>query len=263
MRRLTLAEKLGLIYTSAGSQRNVAALVGISHQKVGRILHGQVTDKVLLDPGLIQAIDLAFSIHKDITRSQAKRDGLPYDPALPVYMRRLPFKDGTPGDRVAALHTHWLSNDVRSAWILALQASRKFASVSIGSVVDLVIYSDAADRLNGKRYLDEKTEAHRKSILKKIEDAQRNAMVYTPMSYFDFPGNMLLRDIENKLQEKHAPALGDNGKLATKILLQVDTRKNQNGESKDKAFRDKHPYGKKPATKRPKARQAEARSKRR
>ena len=40
-RSLTLADKLALIYTGAGSQRNVAALTGLSHQKVGRILKGE------------------------------------------------------------------------------------------------------------------------------------------------------------------------------------------------------------------------------
>ena len=93
-RSLTLADRLALIYTSAGSQRNVSALVGISHQKVGRILKGEYApdSKVLRDLGLRAAVDVAFRIHTDVARAQARRDGLPFDGNLPVFYAKLPFK---------------------------------------------------------------------------------------------------------------------------------------------------------------------------
>ena len=185
-RPLTLADRLALIYTSAGSQRNVAALTGLSHQKVGRILKGQYApdSPVLRDPGLIAAVDVALSIHTDVARAQARRDGLPFDSALPVFYARLPFKVTrpvekidpvtgevkierepvidpatgkqkiVPGDRIAAQNTHWLSNDLRSSWIAKTVATKVFYAASVGSFVNLKKYNKQADaraRENARR----------------------------------------------------------------------------------------------------------------
>jgi hypothetical protein len=175
--KLTLADKLALIYTSAGSQRGVAALVGISHQKVGRILHAQMegtplSDRVLKDPGLIAAIDQGFAIHKQVTREQARIDGIPFDPAIPVFVSRMPRylwdtyidtrgkkhpvpkidpKTGrqwiVPGDRAEALHMHWMRDALRERWIVRESLAGKYAALSIGSIVNLKKYNAAAQRL--------------------------------------------------------------------------------------------------------------------
>jgi len=103
MARLSVQEQIALIYTSAGSMRNTAALIGISHQKVGRILRagepGQLSpkSKSLNDPGLINAVHSAFQIHKDITREQARIDKLPFNPDAPIFIQRLVY---TPWDNV-------------------------------------------------------------------------------------------------------------------------------------------------------------------
>lgn len=250
---LSLRDKISLIYTSAGSQRNVAALVGISHQKIGRILHEQSSARVLGDPGLIAAVDLAFSIHKDITRGQARVHALPYDPQFPIYMQRMPLKDGTPGDRVAALHTHWIADRIRNAWIAAMQKSGKFAAASVGSIVNLIVYSKRADKLQGTKYRDPQKEYNRLSVLDKIQNSISQQIVqgliytkYTPMDP-RFPTNAVIDDLNRKLNEKHAPAVGDPGTVfANQILLQIDTRAGKDGNSKDKQFRDAHPWKPKP-----------------
>lgn len=285
---LSLRDKIALIYTSAGSQRGVASLVGISHQKVGRILMDAYAPKsrALSDPGLIKAIDLAFSIHKDITRSQARAHGLPYDGRVPVFIQRMPLASGVLGDRVAALHTHWLSNQLRDAWIVAMQQSGKFANASVSSIVNLVVYSKRAENSIGNKYRDENDLHNKYSIENKIikdmrerglkvpafnlemdraknpnfEKERRNITnwlsghsiaqqvvqgpIYTKYTAMDprFAPQKILRDINDKLQLKHAPAVGAPGTaMATSVLLQVDTR-----HGKDKDFRSAHPWPAKP-----------------
>jgi hypothetical protein len=305
---LTLAEKLALIYTSAGSQRAVAALVGISHQKVGRILRTGYeggflpTSRALSDPGLIAAVNQGLAIHSDIARSQARVHGLPFTSALPVFYERKPItvtdpvQVGTyvdketgeikpkikyvprldskgrivtyPGDRVAALHTHWLSNRVRNSWFAFIQAAGKFYNASIGSVVNLVTYTKRADKENIGFRDDGKTR-DKDSITNKIQQNVVQGMIFTKYTAFErgLPISGILADMYGKLNQKHSPAVGDPGTaLATQILLQVDTRKNANDESRDSEFRNRHPRPPKPssrAAKRGKARGNQSRNKRR
>lgn len=95
-RSLTLQERVALIYTSQGSQRAVARLLGISHQKVGRILRtGQEGGytfgaPTLRDPDLVAIVNRGFAEHRDIVRRQARKDGIPYISEIPVYYARLP-----------------------------------------------------------------------------------------------------------------------------------------------------------------------------
>ena len=92
--KLSIADKLALIYSSAGSMRKPAALAGLSHQQVGRILRAGLEGRSVdsYEARLAPAVDVAFDIHKDITRDTAKRHGLPYSDAIPVYTERLPLK---------------------------------------------------------------------------------------------------------------------------------------------------------------------------
>lgn len=296
---LSLRDKIALIYTGAGSQRRVAQFVGVSHQRIGRILNGEAGLKLLTDPDVRAAVDIAFSIHKQVTRQQAKAHALPYDAKIPVFQQRMPLKVSkrvltgrrkwdeergeyvpeiktvpvrdangrpvvVPGDRVAALHTHHLSNEQRNAWITAMHASGKFIGASIASIVNLVTYSKAAERLRSGLTNDPQKVVDRLTILLKIEDARdalRNqapgidtrtlnqqvvqGMLYTKVTPMTFNLDFVLNDINQKLQSKHAPHTGElhpATKLASNMLLQVDTRKDQNGESRDKEFRSRAPY---------------------
>lgn len=255
-RALTLADKIALIYTSAASQRNVAALVGISHQKVGRILKGQYApdSAVFREPGLRAAVDLAFSIHKDIARAQARKDKLPFDENLPVFYSRLPMpvskmvdkldpKTGeivrvkvpvidpvtgrqkvAPGDRVAAQNVHFLSDALRNAWIAGKAKTKKFYAVSVGSIVDIRIYKKRADAAQrGPR--NERQKENRRQIVEKINAGAVNVPMFTKYTPTDFPASMIERDITEKLRTKHEPATGAPGTLlANQVLFQVDTR---------------------------------------
>jgi hypothetical protein len=264
-RNLSLADKLALIYTSAGSQRNVAALTGLSHQKVGRILKGQYApgSKVLSDPDIRAAIDVALSIHTDIARAQARRDGLPFNAEFPVYYARLPFKvfkkvevidrrtgelvekrvpvidpatgkqKVVRGDRIAAQSTHWLSNDLRNAWIAATVKTKKFYAASVGSFVNLKKYNAKADASFRGKERTEKQQRWREQ-LKAREAAQKSGELdsapiftkYVAVGQDGFSPLTAVRNIEDQLRQKHEPATGEPGTfLAQQILLQFDTRR--------------------------------------
>lgn len=263
-RSLTLADRLALIYTSAGSQRNVAALVGISHQKVGRILKGEYApgSRVLSDPGLIAAIDVAFRIHTDVARAQARRDGLPFDGNLPVYYAKLPFKVTRrvekidpvtgevkidrvpvidpatgkqkiePGDRIAAQNTHWLSNELRSAWIARTVATRKFYAASVGSFVNLKKYNAKADARFRYKQRTEKQEKYREQLkereARQIANQIDSAPIFTryvQTGADGFSPQAAVNQINDQLRRKHEPATGEeNTFLAQQVLFQLDTR---------------------------------------
>lgn len=101
--KLSIADQLALIYTSAGSQRKIADFTGLSHQTIGRILHAQASGRSLAAyekrPDLVAAIDAAFDLHKDLTRRVARQHALPYDPQAPIYAERLALKKRAVIDR--------------------------------------------------------------------------------------------------------------------------------------------------------------------
>ena len=254
--KFTLAEQIGLIYTSAGSLRNVAALTGISHQKLGRILRGEASERVLSDPGLKAAIGVGLRIHADVARSQARVDGLPFNGDLPVYYSRLPMKVSeivekvnrrtgevrrvkvpvidpatgkqrvVPGDRVGAQNTHYLSDRTRNAWIQGVAKTKKFYAASVGSIVNLKVYKKKADEARkGKGPRTESQKAARAQIVERINTGAEVGAMFTKYTPLDFPGPAIVRDITQKLAAKHEPATGTEGTiLANQILLQLDTR---------------------------------------
>lgn len=255
--KLSLADKLALIYTSAGSLRAVAAFTGISRATIRRELEGTATPnrRPEFARELARAVDVAFQIHKDATKAQARADHLPFDPAIPIFIQRLPFKDGTPGDRVGALHTHWLPDELRNQWLRAMHKSGKFYATSVQSIVNLVVYNKRAEARVKQR--DRQRNRDRDTIQNKIQQQIITGPIYTPYTGFDsrFPFGLLLQDIQNKLRSRHEPATGDPGTaLSSGVLFQVDTR-----GGRDAAFRNAHPFAdKKPAGKRAKAKQRKA-----
>jgi hypothetical protein len=250
--KLSLADKVALIYTLAGSQRGAASLIGVSHQKVGRILRTgyeggyRANSRALDDPGLIAAVNQAFAIHSQVSRQQARAHDLPFNAAIPVFYERKPLPDGRIGDRVVALHTHWLSDRLRNAWIASLQKSGKFYAASISSIVDLVLYSKRATVNQRGPYMDTNGKT---AIDRRIEQQTIRGLIYTKYTPMDprFPTYAVIDDLNSKLNQKHSPAVGAAGTaIATSILLQVDTRKDESGKSKDAAFRSRHPGPAKP-----------------
>lgn len=103
---LTLADKIALIYTSAGSQRKVAEFIGVSHQTVGRILHAQAQGKSIAAyekrADLSHQIDAALDLHRDLVRTVAAQHKIPYSEAVPIYSERMPLqmRAVTVGDKI-------------------------------------------------------------------------------------------------------------------------------------------------------------------
>ena len=257
---LSLQDQVALIYTSQGSQRAVARLLGLSHQQVGRILKagqegGYKLDAARLrDPVLQTTITRGFETHREIVRRQARADGLPFNAKVPVFYVRLPRtvtqeridprtgeivrvpvidpatgKPRTvPGERVAAQNTHWLSDKTRSDWLGKIAASGKFAAASVGSMVNLQVYKKKGEQAQrGKGPRTEKAKASRRSIMQKIEGGQVLSPMYSKPIPLDFPAARINREVAKVLKEKHGPATGPElpgTQLADRILLQVDTR---------------------------------------
>jgi hypothetical protein len=88
MPRLNAQDKLALALTSAGSQRNLAASVGISPRALGRYLKGERAI-----PGyLLDSINQTFRIHRTLAKQQAAVLGAPYSSAAPVFIERPPIQ---------------------------------------------------------------------------------------------------------------------------------------------------------------------------
>lgn len=182
---LTLQDQVALIYTSQGSQRAVARLLGVSHQMVGRILRtGQeggykVNAPRLKDPALRETVARGLRTHTDLARAQARRDGIPFNAQVPIYYARLPDfpktqlkvdpstgeiltdRDGKmlrepvldaagqpvmmKSERIAANHVHWVSDKLRDAWLTQTQKTQVFAAATVQSWVNLRVYMKQAD----------------------------------------------------------------------------------------------------------------------
>ena len=263
-RKLSLQDQIALIYTSQGSQRAVARMLGISHQKVGRILKtGQEGgyapgSKALLDSVLKETIGKGFSIHKAIVREQARKDRLPFNADIPVFYQRLPRtvtqlvtdpatgemsrapvidprtgKPRTvPGERVSAKHIHWMSDALRQSWLAGAQKTGKFAAASLGSMVNLQVYKRRGDKnQQGQGKRNDRQKAARKTIVEKISAGQVISPMFSRPIPFDFPAARVAREFEKVLRQKHEPATGPQlpgTMLANQVIFQVDTRSPDN-----------------------------------
>jgi hypothetical protein len=254
--RLTVQDKLALMMTATSSQRELAAFIGISHQRVGRWLrfgYEGGAKRLPTDPETLDLIDTAFEMHTEVCKAQAKEDGLPFTRELPTFthrlwrqkqvrhvdpetgeitQRRVVDQDGNPvmvpGDRVSVGNTGWISNELRARVIAHNRDSGRYAFASVGSMVNLALYNKRANERfrDTKRTPDQRR--YQKLLLKKARE-QTNGWVFTryaPMSPDDEFDNEEITDfIDDQLAEKHEPATGTPGtSLASQILLQVDTR---------------------------------------
>lgn len=221
--KLSLADRLALIYTSAGSMRKVAALAGMSHQQVSRILHNASTGRSNAyyesRDDIVESVQVAFDIHKDLARGVARRHGLPFDGAVPVYVERLPlahkgvFVDGelvfkgSPeycrefieendlhgqarirtllGERVGAVHMRWIDDRLRNAWIKSTQKSGAYYSASVGSIVNLRIYNQQANERAKERAASglprtKRQILSRDSVRQNLREGVETKRVFTP-----------------------------------------------------------------------------------
>lgn len=231
-RAFTPREKLALAITSAGSQRQLAALVGVSHQKIGRWLReGQPGGAKVIPDYAVPAIDLAFNLHADVSRAQARRDRLPFDGNLPVYAHRPNLrkverdtKAPIPGERVIVEPTQYMAPDMRERVIASFHASRQYATISVQSLVNLYSYIGIQERFASTQ---SSRKIFRLSLLqpfrdREIEAAGSNARA--PLNTKkenimpDAEIGLSLQGVRSKLREKHEPHAAE-GDIGTRLLF--------------------------------------------
>ena len=151
---LSNQDKLALALTSAGSMRNLAKLVGVSHQKIGRWLReGEPTGAKKIPAEATAAINVAFAFHKDITKQQAKIDRFPYNPLAPVFVERPTLRNGSPSDRVLVDNTQYIRPELRDQILENLKDTNQIIGVAVRSQVNLRSYLKLAPDANVKAVL--------------------------------------------------------------------------------------------------------------
>ena len=240
MTPLSLQAKLALAITSAGSQRNLAKLLGVTHQKVGRWLReGEPGGIKQIPAAATDIINQAFRFHKDVTKAQAKADRLPYDPALPVYAFRPTLRNGKPGERILIAGTEYIRPDTRNAVFKSLHDSKQIENISIRSVVSIRSYLGLRENATDQEVIDAfkitgpKDSANRKTLQQGFKDqlernqkkgfssgASTQMAIYTRMVTFkpEATISQSLRDIASNLREKHEPHAT---KLSDQYLVQT------------------------------------------
>lgn len=228
---LSPQDKLALALTSAGSMRNLAKLVGVTHQKIGRWVRGEA--KQGIPAAALPSINLAFHFHKEVSRAQAKVDRIPFNEAIPIFVNRPTLRNGQPGERVYIENTQYISRDVRDAYFSALQRTKQISNISIRSTINLYSYTKTPPKRGAKgisnamRIRTDKDQANRQTLKASFERREAElpgkgyiAPIYTPMSSFDPRSDirLSLSDIETKLRQKHEPhaiALADQYLIQT------------------------------------------------
>lgn len=227
--------------------RNAGALIGVSHQKIGRWLRegeqGGVSH-IPDDPATTAAIDLAFEIHKDLAREQAKRDGVPFNAKAPVYVERKYLhkrdeKTGEPilGDRVISGNTEFIRQELRDEWIAGAVKSKRFYKVNVRSRVNLQAYfgDRAIEEIKSGRKRNTTPKRLANIMLKSFMEREKsekgrivNAQI--PFSFFTQSENTMpgaepwrvVAGVEEKLAQKHSPAAtGPGTRFAYEYLLQL------------------------------------------
>lgn len=218
---LSSQDKLALALTSAGSMRNLAKLVGVSHQKIGRWLReGQPDGAKKIPADATAAINVAFAFHKDVTKQQAKLDRFPYNPQAPVFVERPTLRNGKPGERLVANNTQYIKPELRDQVFEDLQKTKQIQGISVRSQINLKSYlkakpTDNANALRRKfKYQGEKDNQGRTTLMASFERREAQspgsgfvAPIYTRMSDFTPRAKPIdsVRDVNSKLQEKHSP----------------------------------------------------------
>jgi hypothetical protein len=236
-RRLTAQDKLALALTSAGSQRRLAAQLGITHQKLGRWLREGEAGGIKAIPTDIftrTAIDLVFADHRKAARARARKDQVPYNADVPAFMIRKPLSTGQMGDRVFVEHTEFIKRDVREQVFQGAVDSQRFYAGSVRSVVNLRSYfrGVAAEEIRRRHRTDVSVSELTSHIQRDwIGDEKRErGRIIDPLRPFPLftmreglkigSGDpTAVRGIERQLREKHEPATGQPGTVAADEYL--------------------------------------------
>lgn len=245
--KLTSQEKLALAMTSAGSMRNLAALIGVSHQKIGRWLReGERggAKSIPNDKATREAIDLAFQIHKEISKEQAEIENVPFLGNTPLFPVTKPRRDGKPSDRVFIPETPFIRGETRVKIMEQAAKTKKFMSVTVESEIEAQSYLEeladkeiAAGKFKGKS--KKWIVRHLKKVLTKsgVIGNTETLKLYTkrqPLGPIWVDGKPKWDDpyeaanaVEDEIQRRHAPSANQpGGTLASSFIFQLAPKLN-------------------------------------
>ena len=234
---LTLQDKLALALTSWGSAAAMAAAVGVSPRTMKRWLReGDEGGVKSIPDRAASSIQTLYFTHRDVTRDQARADGIPWNFHRPIFLERKALRDGSPGARVIGDHTQFIKRDLRMQIMADQQRSQRYIAASVRSKIDLSRYFrlDAEGNVKQK-YSFGKTPAQAaaqnlKSFAAK-EKRERGRIIdkSKPFPLFTRYENISpQRDIddmrgvigiEKQMRSKHEPATGEPGTVAADQYL--------------------------------------------
>ncbi len=216
----TLQTQLALAVTTAGSQRNLAKLLGITHQKLGRWLReGEPKGIKQIPAEAAPIVNAVYDIHKNIAKEQSKIDRLPFDPKNPVFWQRPLLRNGQPGERIFATNTQYIRPEIRNQIFSKIQKTGQSISVSVRSTVDLYSYLKAPSATPSTltrafKIRGAKDNQGRTTLLESYKRREQEtpgkgyiAPVYTTMTDFRKQADpeLSLNDLNFKLTQKHEP----------------------------------------------------------
>jgi transposase-like protein len=236
-RALSPQDKLALALTSAGSMRQLAALMGVTHQKIGRWLReGQDGGVKRIPDAALPEIDFAFSLHKEIAKDQARANHLPYTADAPVFVTR-PRRtkrdpktgEGMQGERMIVSHTGFLSPDLRERVIASMHRSGQFIAVSVRSLANLYSYLDIQQRYaatqSGRKIF--KLSMLQPFRAREIADPGSNARAPIATKKENISAGsdigVAMEGIRQKLRQKHEPHSAPND-VGTELIFQTTYR---------------------------------------
>lgn len=250
--------------TLTNSQRALAGLLGISHQRVGRYLHegeehhedadgnipvdrhGNIRRYGAIPDYLGPQIDYLYEQHVQIVREQARIDRLPFLSKAPVYQERRYMRNGEKGDRVISGNTEYIRKDLRDKFIANVVSTKKFHKVNVRSRINLKRYADrlAGDLIQeGRRNITQRKLSNilQKSFNKENEiiDATEPYPLFTKsVDTLNMTPAQAIYQVEWQLTNKHSPATGEPGtRFAYEYLLQALPLRDANGKIIKRATR--------------------------
>lgn len=143
---LSAQQALALIATGH-SQRQIAATLGVSHQKIGRWLREGQPDGVKVIPSsIVPMLQVLLNIHAEQSFQQAQADSIPYSKDYPVFAYRpleVPEADGKmrpQNMRMFIDGTQFIRDDLRRKIFYSMWITDDFLKASIASVIDWLKY---------------------------------------------------------------------------------------------------------------------------
>ena len=221
--------------TSAGSMRELARQLGVTHQRVGRWLREGEAGGVKSIPEAAQdAIDTVFVQHARYVAARAKEFGIPFNKSFPVMMERKPLATGKMGDRVFVENTQFIRRRVRESVFQGAVNSQKFYTGAVRSIVNLRSYfrGRAVEEIRRQKRRDitpaELARMMERSFVAKerrekgrVIDAAQPFPLYTGREGLRIQRGdpLAVQGIEKQLREKHSPATSQPDTVAADQYL--------------------------------------------